>query len=136
VVRNNFGLHFGNSILLGLAHSPAGVPDTEPMTIDGAVGISPHMGTGGEVRIGVEWHDIFDKSGMTLAKRLAVGAEFHFRKKVFLRMGWGSGYPSFGIGVSKESSELSLSWYSEDVGTSAVPQQNTNFALQYVLRAF
>ncbi|MCC7442129.1 MAG: hypothetical protein IT285_10870 [Bdellovibrionales bacterium] len=136
VLRNLGGMSFDGAPLLGLATSETGSIPDEPMTFDASFGIAPKMGNGGAMNAVLELRDVTNRSNVSLMGRASLGVELHFRKKFFVRTGWGSGYPSIGLGIMREHSELSLSWYSEEIGTSYHDERDAKFAFQYIIRAF
>jgi hypothetical protein len=89
--------------LIDFSPSSSGIPAHEPMTLDAAFSIQPKLGAGAYLNLVLEDRDVTNQSGMSFLGRLAVGAEFSFRDQFFLRAGWGSGYPSLGLGLTRKS---------------------------------
>jgi hypothetical protein len=68
---------------------------------------------------------------------MALGAEFSFRDMFYLRAGWGSGYPSLGLGLKRANGgELSLTWYSEEIGSGYHSIRDLRYLFQYQVKAF
>ncbi|MCM2323677.1 MAG: hypothetical protein NDJ90_10495 [Oligoflexia bacterium] len=136
VVRNILGARFRSYSVLSMAKDPTGVPATEEMTVDGSFSVQPKIGGGAFLNFVIQDRDVTNRSGISFWGRLAVGAEFSFRDQLFLRGGWGSGYPNCGLGLRRKDGEFSFTWYSEEVGTRYHELRDTRFMMQYQVRAF
>ncbi len=98
--------------------------------------IQPKIGNGSYFNLVGEYRDMTDTSDISYLGRINFGAEFALRDSIFLRGGWGSGYPSAGIGVKQKKGEISLTWYSEELGTTYHALRDQRFLLQYSVKAF
>lgn len=136
VIRNALGTHFTRAVLVGFANTVSGVPETEPMTVDASFSVQPRLGAGTLLNLVLEGRDLTNRSGVGFAEHFSLGAELNYRKKFFLRGGIRGGYPSAGIGLSRIGAEMSLSVYTEEIGTLAARSGDTRFVLQYQLRNF
>lgn len=136
VARNLFGAPYSNFSLLSFATSPSGAPAAEPMTIDASFSIQPTLGGGAEMNLVIVDRDATNQSGVALMGHIAVGAEFIFRNKFFLRGGWGEGYLSGGLSFRRPGGEISLTYYNVEVGQAFQSTADTRFMLQYQLRNF
>jgi hypothetical protein len=136
VVRNFLNTRYSTFSLLPMGQNTTGAPAYDPMTIDASASIQPKLGAGAYVNIVLSMRDLTNESNLSYFKRGAFGLEFSFRDVIFLRGGWGSGYPNAGLGLRRKKGEFSLAWTSEEVGTSSQPEQDTRFLLQYQVRAF
>ncbi len=136
VARNLLNAKFGSFSILSLAKNVSGVPDTELTSYDASVSIQAKVGGGGSVNMVVEYRDLTNRSGISLFGRLCAGMEFSFRDQFFLRTGWGSGYPSAGLGLRRKKAEFSLSWFSQEAGTKYHELRDTRYILHYQIRAF
>lgn len=136
VVRNLFNATYSSFVLLNMAENTQGVPPTEPMSLDLSLSAQPKVGRGASFNLVAEWRDVTNTAGIELLGHLAFGVEFSFRDQFFIRGGWGSGYPSAGLGLKRKNAEFSLSWYSEEVGTRYQGIRDTRFILQYQIRFF
>jgi hypothetical protein len=136
VVRNFLNARYSTFSLLPMGKNTTGAPAYDPMTIDASASIQPKLGAGAYVNLVLSVRDLTNQSNLGYMKRGAFGMEFSFRDVIFLRGGWGSGYPNAGLGLRRKKGEFSLAWTSEDVGTSAQSEQDTRFLLQYQVRAF
>ncbi len=136
VARNLFNATFNNVTLIPLTRDSTGVPDEEPMSIDVSASISPRFGRGGVLNLSYVDRDALGVSNFSFYKRSAFGMEFAFQDSFFIRAGWGSGYPSVGLGLRRPTAEFSLSWFSEEIGTPNVTIRDTRYIVHYQIRAF
>jgi hypothetical protein len=137
VARNILGTHYSSFTLYPIAKNKTGVPADDPMTFDASFSMAPKVGPSGNVmNFVVELRDLTNRSSVSLLGRATVGVEFAYRDSVFLRGGWGSGYPNAGIGLKRKTAEFSLSWYSEEIGRSYSEARDSRFMVQYQIRAF
>jgi hypothetical protein len=137
VVRNLFGTSYSASMMpFPLALSSLGTPATDPMSFDASLSFQPRIGNGAILNLVVEDRDITNNSGMAFIGHWALGGEIDFRNRIFLRGGWGSGYPSAGLGLKSPGMELSLAWFTEEIGTSYLSQGDTRYMLQYKLKIY
>ena len=138
VARNIGNARYSSFTLLKFANRAAGPPPDEPMSFDASLSIQPKIFTRVWTNLVAEYRDISNTSGVPLSGRFALGAELSIADVIMLRGGWGSGYPSFGIGFQRPSGrgELSLSMFSESVGNSYHEIHDTLYMLHYRVRAF
>jgi hypothetical protein len=131
VVRNLLPLVFsGTAIIPLITGTAAGVPTTEPMSLDASFSLAPSVGRGNQLTIVAELRDVFSSTTSILTK-LAVGMEFNYRRQLYLAGGLSSlFYPTFGFGIQGPSTRFGLSWYSEPVGTATNYSRNIKFMLQ------
>ncbi len=136
VVRNALNTVYMDTMLYKFTTTSSGTPATELMTFDGSLSIQPKIGSGVYSNLILQYRDFTNRSGVSLFGRLCAGAEISFRDVFFLRGGWGSGYPSAGIGLRRRQGEFSFTWYSEEIGSSYLEQRDPRYLLQYQVRAF
>ena len=136
VARNIANLVFQDYSVVPLVPNAAGTPPTELMSFDGSFSIAPKFAGGTMFNIVGEYRDMTNTSGMSLLGRIALGLEFDIRQSVYLRGGWGSGYPTFGFGVRRPQGELSITRYTEELGTSFRSNGDTRYLLEYAIHAF
>jgi hypothetical protein len=136
VARNIGGAHFNSSSIYKFSPDPTGAPPTDPMTLDTSLSFVTKLERGSEVNWVLEYRDVTNQSGMSAAGRAAAGMEYSFDSHFFLRAGWGSGYPAAGIGYKDKKGEISLSWYSEELGTGYHDLRDARYSLGYSVRAF
>ena len=86
-----------------------------PMMIDGAFAIQPKLGQTTVLKFAMEFRDTQDKSHVATARKVNVGFELGFNKRLFLRMGGSQGYWSAGFGLSGKSASLDITTYGEEL---------------------
>lgn len=131
VVRNFLNATYMPFTLLPVASGSPGLPPTEPMSFDGAFGIRPKFGRGLALAISLQYRDIANTANTIFISHLALGAEFSIRDMLFFRGGFQGGYASAGFGVRTKSSEFNIAWYSEELGSTYLGQQDMRYLLQY-----
>ena len=88
------------------------------------------------MNIVAEYRDILNQSQVASLGRFSLGGELSVRGKLFIRGGWNAGYPAAGIGVKAGKTELSLSWYTVEIGNGYMNQGDTRYIMQYQMRGF
>jgi hypothetical protein len=136
VVRNIGGAHFNTSSIYQFTPTSTGAPPTDPMTIDTSFSFVTKLGGGENVNWVAEYRDATDQSGMAAIGRAAAGVEYSNQERFFLRAGWGSGYPAAGLAYRQKTAEISLTWYSEELGLSYHAQRDQRYLLGFTVRAF
>jgi hypothetical protein len=136
VARNVLGANYGSGNLYSFAKNPSGKPSSESMSVDASVSLHPKTGKGGQVNLVAQLRDLTSTSGYSLIKRLALGIEYDFRNVFFLRGGYGSQYPSAGIGFRSQKADFHLTWYSEEIGSAGIPKRDIRMLMQYQMRVF
>jgi hypothetical protein len=136
VARNIGGAHFNSSSIYHFTPTPTGAPPTDPMSLDASISFVTKLDRGSEINWVLEDRDITNQSGMSQLGRIAAGMEYSVGVHFFIRAGWGSGYPAAGIGYKDKKGEISLSWYSEELGQSYHDLRDARYTLGYSVRAF
>lgn len=136
VGRNLLNTTYSSSTIYSFTPNSTGAPTTQMMSFDGALSFQPRLGQGAFVNFVAEYKDITNQSQQIFFAHLATGIEFSFRDQFFLRGGFGEGYPSAGFGLRKKTGEFSLTWYTEELGTTYLQQGDTRFLFQYQVRLF
>ncbi len=136
VARNLLGASYNSVCLIPVASNPSGPPPFEASSYDASLSIEPKISARSGFNIVVEYQDLTNVSNVTPIGHLATGIEFHWMHEVYLRAGYGTGYPSAGIGFAHNGSALDFAWYSMDVGATYHALQDTRYLLQYQARAF
>ena len=113
-----------------------GVPDTETMTVDASFSMQPRLGSGVTLNLVVEDRDATNRTGVSFMGHFGLGAEIGFHDRVFLRAGWAGGYISGGLGLKRPGAEMSLTYYSEEIGPGYLAKSDPRYLLQYTLRTF
>jgi len=91
-----------------------GVPNDIPQTIDGAFSITPQIGSMSRLHFEVNYKDIGDRYETSASRRLGLGAELDFNRRIFIRAGSGDGWGSAGIGVRSKAFIMDLTTYAVD----------------------
>jgi hypothetical protein len=136
VVRNAFNARYTPFMLWSFTSAAVGLPATEVMTLDLALSFQPQLSQQIGTAIVIEARDALGVSGYGWPVRLAIGGEFAIASTFIFRGGWGSGYPSAGIGLRHQSNELLFSWGSEEVGPVGASNRMERYMLQYFIKAF
>jgi hypothetical protein len=136
VGRNLFMARFSGAAMMPFASSSTGAPANEATSFDVSLSWIEKVGSGAEFAWVIQDRDALASSRISLLGRLAIGLEFDFRHVLFLRGGWGSGYPNAGLGLRRKKSELSITWSNVEIGTGYHDRQDTRYLLQYQVRAF
>jgi hypothetical protein len=136
VGRNLFMARFSGSAMMPFAQNSSGTPSNELTSFDVSLSWLEKIGAGSEFTWVFEDRDALSSSKVSILGRMAVGLEFDFRHVLYLRGGWGSGYPDAGIGLRRKKSDFSLTWSNVEIGTGYHNQQDTRYVLQYQVRAF
>ncbi len=132
IARNAFNANYGSFSLFQFTQSSTGVPATESMTLDGALAFNLRMTSGVTTHWSIAYRDIQDLSNCPgLMAHLGAGVELAFLDSFFMRLGIRTGYPSAGLGIKKPGTEISLAWYTEEVGTHYLDQGDSKFIFQY-----
>lgn len=136
VVRNVGGTNYGGQSIYPIAEPRAGPPDREPMSVDASFMLRPRVKGGVFMNTVFQLRDIFNSSAISVKTRFSMGMELDIRETIFLRWGFGSGYPSAGLGIKRRNGELGFSWYSEELGVRFHQERDSRYLLQYQYRFF
>lgn len=135
VVRNVGQTKYNSFSLIQVTPSPSSVPNLEDATVDLSFSLQPKLGGGVGLNLVLEGRDITNQSGAVLTPHIAIGGELFFRNNLFFRGGW-NGYPSVGMGLKSREAELSLSWYSAEIGSQYLSQRDIRYLFQYQIGKF
>ena len=136
VARNVLGATYGTATMMPIAKNSTGAPPTDPMSIDTSVSMVDKLGNGAMINAIAEYHDGLNASNTSFMLRTSLGLELDVRESFFIRMGYGNGYPTAGIGLRRNTGELNLTWYSEELGKDYNDERNIKYMMQYTVRAF
>lgn len=136
VARNIGGLHYSGWTMTQFTSSSLGPPPDQAASYDASLSFLYKPARTDKLNIVTEYRDITDTSNVPIQGRLAAALEYTLHDMVSLRGGYGSGYPSAGIGFMHPKGEFDLTYMSEDVGTTYHAIRDTRFVMQYQLRAF
>lgn len=136
VARNIAGLRLSGKTLVGIAVNPSGSIPEEKMSVDGSLGFMTKISAGWNLSTQFSYRDATNSSATQALEHFAAGLEFTAMDRVFIRAGYGSSYPSAGLGIRTARSEVNFAWYSEDLGNGTVSQRDIRYLLQFIFRAF
>ncbi len=135
VSRNFLGTTLSDAIGVDfLASNPSGTLESLPMTYDLAVGFEPKLGGAQTMKYVFEYRDLLGESGEPLLGRLRTGLEIGLGGVLFIRGGFGGGYPSAGLGLRTPRSEFSFAWFSNEMGTGFRSSRDVQYMAQLRLR--
>jgi len=88
--------------------------------MDVGFSLTPQIGTASRFHFEVNYKDLTSEfSGVSGTRRFLVGGELDFYRVFFIRLGYGDGFGSFGLGVKSRSLEFDLTTYAVDTTSSA-----------------
>ncbi len=80
--------------------------------------VTPQIANTTRIHLEFNWKDFtMEHDGIAFTRRYAFGAELDFARKGFIRIGYGDGYGSAGIGFKSQAMEMDLSTYAVDTTT-------------------
>lgn len=92
-----------------------GAPDKIESTIDVGFSITPQVTTRSRLHLEVNYKDLSREfSDVDNSRRILVGAEWDFYRALFVRVGYGDGFGSFGLGARGKSFQFDVSTYAVD----------------------
>jgi hypothetical protein len=136
VARNLLGANFGSTAILPLVANSSGVPENEPTTFDVSFSAQSKLGRGSYFNFVSQVRDFTNRSHVSGLVRAALGLELSYKDQVFLRGGFGSGYPTAGLGLKSGKGEFSATWGSEEIGSNYHSLRDTHFIIQYQAKTF
>jgi len=108
---------FGNGFY---GTSGAGAPATIPQSIDAGFSITPQIGQSTRLHVEFNYKDLTGtSSGVSMVRRMLLGMELDFSRTFFLRLGYGDGFGSGGIGIRSTNLEFDVTTYAVDTTSSA-----------------
>lgn len=94
--------------------SDNGGPDEIKQTVDVGFSITPQIGKITRLHLEANLKDLNDAYDTDIKRRMAAGMEMDFNRRLFLRLGYGDGWGSGGIGVRTRTFILDMSTYAID----------------------
>ena len=89
-------------------------PEEIKQTIDVGFSITPQIGKRSRIHLEVNLKDLGNAYDTDYKRRAAAGMELDFNRRIFLRLGWGDGWGSGGIGILARRFRLDLTTYAVD----------------------
>ncbi len=136
VARNIGGTKYKSGGLAVVATNVTGQPETDPMMIDVGLGIGPRLSGSVTSTINLDYRDVTAQTGVFLLTKASAGLELAINQTVYLRAGYGAGYPSAGLGIHGHSGRLSFAWWSEELSTSIWSERDNRFMVQYQFKIY
>lgn len=124
-VHNTFESEFS------VGSTTAGAPTNIPRSYDVGFSLTPQIGTSTRIHLEVNLKDVGEAyPEVTSTRKLLVGAELDFSRVFFIRVGYGDGFGSAGLGVKSRKLEFDVSTYAVDTTTSTFRgEEDRRFAL-------
>jgi hypothetical protein len=124
-VHNTFEQEFS------VGSTTAGAPTNIPRTYDVGFAITPQIGTATRIHLEVNLKDVGGAyADVPTSRKFLAGAEIDFSRVFFIRIGYGDGYGSAGLGVKSRKIEFDVSTYAVDTTTSTFRgKEDRRFAL-------
>ena len=101
----------------------AGPPEEIQQTMDGGFSITPQIGRASRLHMEVNLKDINNSYDTSFQRRLAAGMEMDFSRRLFIRLGYGDGWGSGGLGVRSKSFIMDLTTYAVDRSQSGFREE-------------
>jgi hypothetical protein len=92
----------------------AGPPDRIRQTMDAGFSITPNLTNTSRLHLEINLRDIHNAYDTSSMRRMALGGEIDFNRRIFIRGGYGDGWGSAGIGVRSRTFIFDLSTYAVD----------------------
>jgi hypothetical protein len=96
------------------ATGPDNGPDVIKQTLDVGFSITPQIGKISRLHMEVNLKDLSNSYDTDVKRRIASGMEIDFRRRLFIRAGYGDGWGSGGLGVRTRTFNLDLTTYAVD----------------------
>ncbi len=92
----------------------SGEPDPIKQNLVGAFSITPQIGKAIRVHMEIDYKDMLDRHNISMTRRLGLGLEIDFARTMFLRLGYGDGFGSGGIGLRTKRVVVDVTTYAVD----------------------
>ncbi len=100
-----------------------GAPDKIKQTMDAGFSITPQIGKVTRVHLEVNWRDLANKYDTDTKRRVGLGMEIDFNRRLFMRFGSGDGWGSGGIGLRSRTFQFDLTTYAVDRSTDGFREE-------------
>jgi len=117
-----------------LVSNSSGQLESLPMTYDIALAFEPKIGGAQTMKYLFEYRDVLGATGDPVLGKLRTGLEIGIGGALFLRAGFGGGYPTAGIGLRAQKAEFSLAWFSNERGTGFRSSRDQQYMSQIRFR--
>ncbi len=111
--------------------SDAGFPDPIKTSFDVGFSVTPQLGNASRLHLEINYKDVSNVfADVGKARKILLGMELDFARTFFIRMGYGDGFGSFGLGLKSKKLEFDLTTYAVDTTTASFRgQEDRRFAL-------
>ena len=110
-----FSLKLNNSSSSKFSESGAGRPDKIRSSLDVGFSLTPQIGRSTRLHFELNLKDVTNKDDdVSGSRKTGVGLELDFRRRFFLRLGYGDGFGSAGLGIKSRRLEVDLTTYAVD----------------------
>lgn len=100
--------------------STAVAPTKIPRSYDVGFSITPQISTSTRLHLEVNYKDMSGAyKSVSTTRKILFGAEFDFSRVFFLRIGYGDGFGSAGLGIKSRKLEFDLTTYAVDTSTAS-----------------
>jgi len=109
----------------------AGAPTEIKQTVDVGFSITPQWGRNTRAHFEINYKDM-DKiyTDVSVARRIIAGMELDFSRVMYVRLGYGDGFGSFGLGIKSKRLEFDLTTYAVDTtGASYRGKEDRRFTM-------
>lgn len=102
------------------ASGSAGAPDKIRSSVDLGFSLTPQIGKTTRLHFEVNYKDFTSKySGVGTSRKIGFGMELDMMRTIFMRLGYGDGFGSGGIGIRTRKLEFDLTTYAVDTTSSS-----------------
>ena len=111
--------------------SGAGIPDSIKQSMDVGFSITPQMGSSSRIHFEVDYKDLSNQfTDVSSKRKILLGTELDFGRIFYVRLGYGDGFGSFGLGVKSQKLEFDITTYAVDTTTASFRgHEDRRFAL-------
>lgn len=114
-----FAATIHNALDSDFSQRAGGQPGTPEKNLVLGASVTPQIASTVRFHMEFNWRDfLLQHDGINFSRRYSIGGELDFSRKAFIRIGYGDGYGSGGIGFKSQSMEMDLSTYAVDTSTS------------------
>jgi len=114
-----FSAKLNNSSSTKFKGRAGGAPDPVKSSLDLAFSITPQIANLARIHLEVDYKDFTDEYGVSTTRRTLLGMELDIARVFFMRLGYGDGFGSAGLGIRAKSVEFDLTTYAVDTTSSA-----------------
>ncbi|MCB9062162.1 MAG: hypothetical protein H6622_11635 [Halobacteriovoraceae bacterium] len=113
------------------ANGGAGTPTDIKSAIDVGFSVTPQIGNATRIHFEANYKDVTGvHSGLSMVRRINAGMELDFARVFFMRVGYGDGYGSGGLGFRTDKLEFDITSYAVDTTASSFRgKEDRRFAL-------